>query len=161
MLNSSYTQTEQFFRGTMNPLNNRISTQCLNIDTRFRKNLLSSQSSDFILQLPSKINKVVSMTLSSIELPVTFYGISQSYGNNFFHISIIYDNSGTITESSKQIVVSDGNYNVVDLVVNLNNQLSPKDSSGNLVTPNDYFSYVHFVHDVSDTGSGTGKLRYT
>jgi hypothetical protein len=145
----------------MNPLNNRISTQCLNIDTRFRKNLLSSQSSDFILQLPSKINKVVSMSLSSIELPVTFYGISQSYGNNFFGISIIYDDLGTITESSKQIVVSDGNYNVADLVVNLNNQLSPKDPSGNLVSPNDYFSYVHFIHDVTKTGSGTGKLRVT
>lgn len=157
----SYTQTEQFFRGNMNPLNNRISTQCLNIDTRFRKNLLSSQSSDFILQLPSKINKVVSMTLSSIELPVTFYGISQSYGNNFFDISIIYDLSGTITETTKQITISDGNYNVADLIVNINKQLSPKDASGNLVTPNDYFSYIHFVHDVTDTGSGTGKLRVT
>ena len=157
----SYTQTDQFFRGNMNPLNNRISTQCLNIDTRFRKNLLSSQSSDFILQLPSKINKVVSMTLSSIELPVTFYGISQSYGNNFFDISIIYDLSGTITETNKQITVSDGNYNVADLVVNINKQLSPKDASGNLVTPNDYFSYIHFLHDVTDTGSGTGKLRVT
>lgn len=157
----TYTQPQQFFRGSMNPLNNRISTTCLNIDTRFRKNLLSSQSSDFILQLPSKINKVVSMTLSSIELPVTFYGISQAYGNNFFNISIIYDLSGSVLDANQQILIPDGNYNVVDLVENMNTQLSPKDASGNLTQPANYFSYIHFVHDVTSTGSGTGKLRVT
>ena len=155
------TQNSDFFRGTLNPLNNRIMTQCLNIDTRFRKNLLSTQSSNFLLQLPSKINKVVSMTLSSVELPVTFYGISHAYGNNFFHMSILFESGNTLKEQVTRIVIDDGNYNVADLVDIMNSQLSPTDASGNLLQPDTFFSYIHFIHDITESGSGTGKLRIT
>ena len=155
-----YAQNSDFFRGSLNPLNHRISTTSLNIDTRFRKDI-KAPSSDFILQLPTKINKVVSMTLSSLELPVTFYGITESYGNNYLYVKLIYkdfvDNT-TIKESEKVLILKDGNYNASDLLYSINNGFAPKDASGNLISPDDPYSYIHLVHDITISGSGTGKV---
>ena len=153
-----HAQAETFFRGSLNPLNTRIITKSLNIDTRFRKKLLDTQSSDFVIQLPERIGKVVSMTLSSVEIPVTFYGISSSYGNNYCHISILVDTGSGLVESERMIVVPDGNYTAADLITELNNSVSERDASGNVIDPSDDFSYVVFRHDVTINGSGSGKI---
>lgn len=65
-----HTKTEDFVPGTLNPLNTRTIIKCLTIDTRFRDNITNTQSSDFIIQLPFKLNKVVSTELISFELPI-------------------------------------------------------------------------------------------
>jgi len=155
------THNVEFIKGSLNPLNNRIVTKCLNIDTRFRKDILKTQSSDFILQLPTKINKVVSMTLSAFELPVTFYGITAAYGNNYLYVKTTYkdfDNSSNLLQSEKVVTVSDGNYNADDLLTTINNKLAPKDASGNVLLVDDPFSYIHLTHDITATGSGSGKV---
>ena len=86
-----YANNSEYFPGKINPLNTRVITKCLNIDTRFRDNLYNTQSSDFTIQLPTKFNKIVSMQLSSIELPNSFYSISAGYGNNFLFIKVNYN----------------------------------------------------------------------
>lgn len=159
--NIPLTHNVEFVKGSLNPLNNRIVTKCLNIDTRFRKDILKTQSSDFVLQLPTKINKVVSMTLSSFEMPVTFYGITEAYGNNYLYVKTTYkdfDNSANLLQSDKVVTLNDGNYNTDDLLTLLNDKLAPKDPSGNLIDTSDPFSYIHLVHDISTTGSGSGKV---
>jgi len=159
--NIPLTHNVEFVKGSLNPLNNRIITKCLNIDTRFRKDILKTQSSDFVLQLPTNINKVVSMTLSSFELPVTFYGITEAYGNNYLYVKTTYkdfDNSANLLQSEKVVTINDGNYNAVDLLTILNNKLAPKDTSDNLINVNDPFSYIHITHDITTTGSGSGKV---
>ncbi len=85
-----HTKSEDYVPGNLNPLNTRTLIKCLTIDTRSRDNLLSTQSSDFTIQLPFKLSKVVSTELISFELPVQLYGISSNYGNNYFYISIDY-----------------------------------------------------------------------
>ena len=47
-----YTQQSDFLPGNLNPLNTRVLTKCLNIDTRFRSNLHQTKSSDITLQIP-------------------------------------------------------------------------------------------------------------
>lgn len=155
-----HSQTSEFFKGSLNPLNHRISTTCLNIDTKFRKDT-KAPSSNFILQLPTKINKVVSMTLSALELPITFYGITEEYGNNYLYIKVIYkdfSNNTDILESEKILTVKDGNYNAADLLEVLNGQLEILDGNNNLVNVNDPFSYVELVLDITSGGSGSGKV---
>ena len=71
------TQNSDVFPGVINPLNTRIITKSLNIDTRFRDNYYKTKSSDFVFNLPNKLNKVISMTLSALELPINFYSISE------------------------------------------------------------------------------------
>lgn len=70
-----YVKNDEFYSGSLNPLSTRVVHKCLTIDTRFRENYYYTKSTDFILQLPYKINKAVSMQLSAIELPISFYGI--------------------------------------------------------------------------------------
>ena len=75
------------------------------------------------MQLPTRLNKVVSMELSSIELPISFYGISQNYGNNYLHLKINYstsENPDKFSDACKTIVIPDGNYTETDLIDTLN-----------------------------------------
>jgi hypothetical protein len=81
-------QPSEFYAGTINPLNKRILRQNLNIDTRFRENYYATQSSNFHLDLPTRFTQIVSMQLSALEMPNTFYSISKVFGNNFFVIEI-------------------------------------------------------------------------
>jgi len=145
-----HAKPDDFFPGSLNPLNNRILTKCLNIDTRFRDNMYSTQSSDFLLQLPFKINKVVSMQLSAIELPIAFYGISAAYGNNQFEITIIQNPDCDCEIYTKLIIIPDGNYNAADLIQKIN---------GYLQEDGDIFTTVQFSLDITETGAGTGKVH--
>jgi hypothetical protein len=120
-------------------------TKCLTVDTRFRQNIQKTSSSDFVVNLPIRLNKVVSMQISSIELPISFYGISEANGNNYLYVFASQQvNSTTVIEESKVFVIPDGNYNASDLISTINALLSPKDSKGNLIYPDDMFSYIQF-----------------
>ena len=163
-----YASNSDFFPGQLNPLNTRIVTKCLNIDTRFRDKFYSTQSSDFMIQLPTKFNKVVSMQLSSLEFPVAFYGISKEYGNNFLTLTVQHhtlDLSGTTVvartdkvTSAQTFIVPDGNYNASDLMILINDLLSPVGVNGTLTHPTSIFSYIQLKLDISSSGSGSGKV---
>ncbi len=81
------TNDNYFPPGYLNPLNIKSITKVLNIDTRFRPEYFLTKSTDFTITLPEKINKVVSMTLSYVELPMTFYSISETLQNTTFKIT--------------------------------------------------------------------------
>ena len=61
-----------------------------------------------------KLNGVVSLQLTALELPNTFYGISNIFGNNFFVIEISGYNPLMVT-------IPDGNYNYTSLQGYINN----------------------------------------
>lgn len=103
----------EFYQGTINPLNKRILRQNINIDTRFRQNYYTTVSSNFHVDLPLKFTDVVSLQLSALEMPNTFYVISQVFGNNFF-VCEIPNNDPLL------IVVPDGNYTAESLQQYLN-----------------------------------------
>ena len=156
-----HSSNSDFFPGKLNQLNTRILTKSLNIDTRFRDNLYSTQSSDFSIQMPIKFNKVVSMSLSSLELPVSFYGICKEFGNNFLYLHVThnaFDNSSNVITSEKIITIPDGNYNASDLIDTVNKLLSPLNEDLSLTNPTDIFSYIKLTHDITSSGSGTGKV---
>lgn len=159
-----HVQSSEFLPGKLNPLHTRVISKCLTIDTRFRDNYYTTQSSDFQFQLPLTLNKVVSMHLSSFEIPVSFYGISSSYGNNYLYMKIYHSDftnpyNDELIEEEKIFTISDGNYNAQDLIDVLNKLLSPTDIDGTLINPDDLFSYVQFSLDITDTGAGTGKVK--
>jgi hypothetical protein len=154
------TFTSEYFPGIMNPLKTRVISKCLNIDTRFRDNMSQTNSSDFLVNLPIRLQKVVSMQITAIEIPVSFYGISAKYGNNFFRIGATQQliSGGMINEESKIIVVPDGNYNSTDFIDMINALISQKNPDGSPIDPNSLFNYILCRLDVSQTGSGTAKL---
>jgi len=148
-----YANNSQYFPGKLNQLDTRVVTKSLNIDTRFRDNLYNTHSSDFTLQLPTKFNKVVSMHLSSLEFPITFYSISSYNGNDFLYLSVSHsdENDGTLI-SDKVVVIPDGNYNANDLIEKLNSLLDDNSNS------NPIFASIKLSLDITESGSGTGKV---
>jgi hypothetical protein len=154
-----YSHNSDYFPGSLNPLNTRILTKYLNIDTRFRDNVLTESASDFTLQLPIKLNKVVSMQMSSLEFPITFYNTSADLGNNFLYLKLDYINTAQLPVSAESVfIVPDGNYTSVDFISTINSLLAPTNSAGTLITPLSPFSYIQFVLNITSGGSGTGKL---
>lgn len=156
--------SEEFYPGNMNPLKTRIITKCLNIDTRFRDEFYKTKSSDFTFNLPMRFNKVVSMQLSSLELPVTFYGISSSLGNNFLYLQVNYNyldpNNDSPLDDSIVLYVPNGNYNTNDLISTINTQLSPTNTDNTLQNPNSVFSYIQLYMDLTINGSGSGRISF-
>lgn len=118
-------QTSEFYQGTLNPLNTRTITKYITVDTRFRDKYYYTSSSDFMISLPAKIGKVVTMQLTSIELPKDFYSISSKYNNNFFMVKMMYREKNIGCESSRTIIIPDGNYTGRGLIEQINRILCP------------------------------------
>jgi hypothetical protein len=51
---------------------------------KFRDDYYGTLSTDFLLNLPTKISKIVSLELTGLEFPNTYFQISKSLGNNYF-----------------------------------------------------------------------------
>ena len=134
----------EFFPGVINPIKRRINKQNLNIDTRFRDNYYGSPSSNFNVTLPLTINNVLTMQLSAIELPTTFYNISKQFGNNFFTL--------TVNNISKVVNIADGNYSYTGIINVLNTTITNiANSDPSLIN----FQYIVFGININnDTGSG-------
>lgn len=80
----------------------------INIDSRFTDDYIYphtgfNQITNYIFSLPEKINEVKTITVTSIEIPTSYYNISASMGNSFFTFT---DSFGT----KKIIQMDDGNY---------------------------------------------------
>jgi hypothetical protein len=151
--NTPYGQSSpsEFYQGTLNPLNKRILRQNINIDTRFRENYYTSQSSNFHLDLPIRLTQVVSLQLSALEIPSTFYAISKVFGNNFFVISLPIS-SGVVPLI---VTIPDGNYTNLEFQDYINNFLAAA------TTPIQYQS-IQFLVDINTPGGtgtgGSGKM---
>lgn len=134
----------EFYQGTINPLMKRILRQNINIDTRFRDNYYTSSASNFHVDLPIKLSNVVSLQLSALELPCTFYVISEAFSNNFF---LLRRNNNTML-----VTVPDGNYNSTDLVNTINA----------LIGSNPHFQDIVFQSNLNTTSccgeDGNGKM---
>jgi hypothetical protein len=137
---SSY--PSQYFPGVINPIKKKTNHLNLNIDTRFRDNYYSTSSSNFIIQLPMQINDVLSLQLSAIELPITFYTVSKQFGNNFFTIKL------TDTNETQIVNIPNGNYTDIGLINVINNELS-------LLTGN--FAKIVFLINNDSSANGSGQ----
>lgn len=144
----------EFFPGVINPLKKRVINRSLNIDTRFRNNYYTTQSTNFHLDLPIKFSNIVSMQLSAFEFPNTVYTISKQFGTNFFWLtatSSIYS-----SEEKACLIVPNGNYSPADLVEVLNNYISVSPD----FTGSNYLKYIKFELNLGgvQSTSGSGKI---
>ena len=138
----------EFYQGIINPLNRRILRQNINIDTRFRENYYTSSATNFHVDLPLKLTKVVSLQLSALEFPNTLYVISKTYGNNFFVLEVPNVEPLVVT-------IPDGNYDYLALQEYINNFLST-------IAPVEY-NNIQFLSDINTQlglgpRGGSGKM---
>ena len=134
----------EYFPGIINPLKKRTIKKNLNIDSRFRDNYYSSTASNFSVFLPAQFNNVLTMQLTAIELPITYYNVSKQYGNSFFSITV-----DTSANTDTGIVnIPDGNYNFEGIVNVINNELA-------LLGGN--FAFITFLININNA-SGSGQM---
>jgi hypothetical protein len=91
--------------GYMNPINVRTIMQAICIDSRFRPNYYATKSTNFSVILPSIQKNVLSMRVSSMELPITYYAVSRS-NDNATMLLMVNDVSG----DGWVLNLPDGNY---------------------------------------------------
>ena len=150
--NTPYGQSmpSEFYQGTINPLNKRILRQNINIDTRFRENYYTSNASNFHVNLPIRLTQVVSLQLSAMEMPTTFYVISKVFGNNFFVLEI----SG---QEPLIVTIPDGNYDYLALQNYINNYLTTVATGS--------YTNINCLVDINTPGgagpvAGSGKMIF-
>ena len=96
--------------GIINPIRYTTIKRALNIDSRFRPNYYQTSSSDQRLNLPYKFENVINMRLASIEIPLSYYAISRSLGNNTMVISWDISGQEATAKHYVRITLPDGNY---------------------------------------------------
>ena len=143
-------QPSEFYQGAINPLNKRTLRQNINIDTRFRENYYTTPATNFHLDLPIRLTQVVSLQLSALEMPTTFYAVSGVFGNNFFVLEIAGSQPLTVT-------IPDGNYSYLTLQNYINHFLTNQ-----TINTDTNYNKIRFLSDINTpngAGSGgTGKM---
>ena len=93
------------------------------IDSLFRQNydLPDNASHNYIIQLPETINRAITMSISSLEIPLTYYNISTFNNNNTFTIQELSGND--ISGPLYLIRLTSGLYQARFNVANLNTKI--------------------------------------
>jgi len=136
-INTKQSILDDFEKDIINPIKKQITYKYLNIDSRFRENYSTTNSSNFSITLDVKLNECLELSLKTIEPPSDFNTISNLLYNNYFTVDI--DGTKTVIE------VNDGNYtnNISSLLNNINSKLNALDCSMNYVDSNTKIDFVY------------------
>jgi hypothetical protein len=102
-------------RSNLNNLKRKTILQTVILNSLFREDYKNTSSTDFSLVLPYQFKNVLSVRLSSIQLPNVLYCFSNSKMNNVFYIS----ECGNGPNVSGAIILPDGNYTLSQLASTL------------------------------------------
>lgn len=95
-------------------INKSIIKYSYTIDSLFRQNYDNNNifSDNYTIELPTTIVNAVTMTISSLQIPLTYYNISEALNNNIFKIELrIKDiNDNYTVEGSWNIILTNGLY---------------------------------------------------
>lgn len=97
-------------KGIINPLTIKTLQQVVNINSKFRDNYNTTNSSDFSILLPSPLKKVINMKLLNYNLPKNVYSVSNKLGSNTFVIN------------DTEIILENGSYNDPRVMVEVINK---------------------------------------
>ena len=133
-----HTKQEEFIPSKLNPLEKKITTKTLCIDTLFRDNYEKTKSTDYIYKLPVYINNVVSIQLTSFEFPNMIDSFSTENNSNSFEIELFNINTGEYdvnqhviySDASYTILIPDGSYMSDTFQTMINNLLQNIDGIG-------------------------------
>lgn len=98
-------------------INKSIIKRTFTVDSLFRQNYSNkdNKSHNYIIELPETITKAITMSISSIELPLTYYNISKELNNNIFRIEIYDRSTNNLIDIDKgiiDIILTDGLYEI-------------------------------------------------
>ena len=176
--NHYITNNSESILGNYKQTNKSTVKKIYTIDSIFRHNyeLTDNQSHNYTIQLPETVTRAMSMSISSIEIPLTYHNISSYYNNNVFSISIL--NSNNVVQITEVIELSNGlyesiissntlsnitrviGYNIQDEINNKIAETTFQDISNHLsfvIEPRS--GYSSFKYDNSTNGLTTYKIK--
>ena len=132
------------------------------IDSIFRHNydLIDNQSHNYTMKLPETITRAISMSISYIEIPLTYHNISNFYNNNIFNIEIL-DESNNIIET-KILELSPGLYEA-NILANLSRAIgyNIETEINNKLSTIVYADISNNLNFAIEPISGYGSFTYT
>ena len=138
-------------------VNKSIIKKTYTIDSLFRQNYenADNESHNYLIQLPETITKAITMSVSSIEIPLTYHNISTNLNNNIFKIEKIDISSNAIVFSAN-IILTPGIYEVryaaAESQVNIGNQAT---FSTGIIASNIVTEINQKIKNVSDSDIST------
>ena len=109
----------------INPKYFQETYRIINIDSMYRKNMMdknmnyeSKTSTNMMVELNDTLDNVISLQLTDVCIPYTFYVIDESYGNNYFYIQ-----ATTPMRNLEKIEIPSGNYTNISLINEINSVL--------------------------------------
>ena len=121
-MNSSYFDNKELFTGpktsqygshmVMTNVAKETKVKYINVDTKFRDEYNANTTTNYNITLPQKVNEVKKMSVTNVELPMTFYNISENLGNNSMKI--------TTGPSELILKIPDGQYTQASLATAIN-----------------------------------------
>jgi len=174
-MNESYYQNRQVFGNiptveqhggshmVMTNVMKELKTKFISVDTKFRDTLMLNQPVNYNITFPERITQVKSATVLSVSLPITFYNISSSLGNNT--LTLIFNTGARV------LTIPDGQYTQSTLTTAIRNAITDQgissvlsyavttgDTSGNSTftfSPNGTYTslHIHFTNDNTDNSS--------
>jgi hypothetical protein len=145
-------------RGLMNPLLKNTILRGVNIDSRYRDDYYDTTSTNLSITLPFRLENVISYRLVSVSLPVTYYNISQRYGNNVIRIeTYISLPTKYLLINTFDIILQDGLYNTLQNVSTfsasienqINNILNSNENSPNKDLPAKGYENPMLVYSIN------------
>ena len=145
----------------LNPIKRTEITSIVNIDTFLRSDYLNTNPSDYVQEFAEPINNVLSMALSSIEMPNIWYIFSQERSSNYLNISFKNFNFlGNNYDVSYDIIIPDGNYTSDEITVTLNNLFkyyAQTNPDPNL--PTEFMNPIFYLRFAVDNITGKSTFR--
>ena len=94
----------------------------LAINSKFRDDYYGTLSTDFLLNLPTKVSQVMSLELTGFEFPNTYFQISKSLGNNYFWLGWQRGTVDSLILFWYYISIPDGTYKRAEMQTIINEQ---------------------------------------
>jgi hypothetical protein len=112
----------EYTKDKLNPLLKQTTKRIISIDSQFRGPLYP-MSTDFTFNLSEPLKDVVGLSLSSVQIPYTWYTITNSYGANYFYLKGKSDGIDNGNFDYK-IEILAGNYSPDLLVTEINKSIN-------------------------------------
>jgi len=109
--------------GNMNPLDRTTVSKVVCVDSVFRDASDTTSAESFIVTLPDNLDRVISLSLSSINLPNTWYNVSDEPALNTFYIKT-FNVYGMSADTMHTVTIPAGNYTEERMTTTLNNIFS-------------------------------------
>jgi len=111
-----------YAKGKLNPLLKETVKRIISIDSQYRDSS-KSLSTDFTMNFNEILKDVVSLKLYAVQIPYTWYTISQNYGSNFLYIKGISPGINDGNHDFK-ITIDPGNYDQTSLTSAIQTSIS-------------------------------------